>query len=222
MSSLRPGSLVVDLSTNSLDVTRRLHGELGAASIDVLDSPITLAGGAEEPVTLMVGGTEPVFQRALPLLLTLTPAVLHMGPPGSGTVAKLVTQAVGFANLVCLAEGVLLAGMHGVDPGGFLQLLPRSVAASRMVAPLEHYLATRTTADEPTGGLATIAKDLQLAAGLEHLARLRFRSWADAATLFAEARAAGWDESHYAKVIDLLERTAGYRLPGSDAAPDDR
>src|SRR5581483_7452016 len=91
LAGLHPGSTLIDFSTNSLDLTRRLGDRCDEAGIHVLDAAMTQARGsvADGRAVIMVGGEPGVLERWRPLLARLSNNISAMGPHGSGTVTKL-------------------------------------------------------------------------------------------------------------------------------------
>ncbi len=118
----RPAS-IVDLSTNSPDVVRALHARCAAAGVGFVDAPVS--GGRVKAVSgelsVMVGGTANDVAAVEPLLEPFAGQVFHVGPPGAGTVAKLVNNqlflaAVGARPGGLRARGGGRAGAIGAAP----------------------------------------------------------------------------------------------------------
>jgi 3-hydroxyisobutyrate dehydrogenase-like beta-hydroxyacid dehydrogenase len=113
----RPGTVYFDLSTNSPTVVRRLGEQLRTKGITMLDAPVSggVAGAEAATIAIMVGGDKAAFDANLPLLKSFGANVIHMGPLGAGTIAKLVNNMVAFCNMAAGAEGLMLGAAAGVD-----------------------------------------------------------------------------------------------------------
>lgn len=86
--------------------------------VHVLDAPVSGgAPGAEQGrLAIMVGGAEAGFAAAQPALERMGDLVLHLGPAGAGTAAKLARNLLHFAAFAAAGEASALAQAAGVDP----------------------------------------------------------------------------------------------------------
>lgn len=113
----RPGTVVFDLSTNAPSVVKRLEAALKAKGITLLDSPVT--GGVpraeDATVVVMSGGDEAAFEANRPLLQAFGGTVIHTGPIGSASVAKLINNMMVLCNSAVAMEAMAIATMSGVD-----------------------------------------------------------------------------------------------------------
>ena len=101
------GAIYTDLSTGSPTVMRKLHGVFKERGVHVLDAPVSggVPGAVHGTLQVMVGGDEAVYQRAKPALEAIG-KVGCMGPIGSGTIAKLVHNAISIFTRAIVAGGV--------------------------------------------------------------------------------------------------------------------
>lgn len=118
LAGVRPGSLVIDMSTISPAATRNLAARLGERGAEMLDAPVSggEAGAIDGALSIMVGGSEPAFARALPLFEVLGKNIVHVGPNGAGQVCKSCNQIAISHTMAGVAEAILLARASGVDP----------------------------------------------------------------------------------------------------------
>ena len=165
LSAMNPGSVWVDLTTNS----RELVLDLASAAPDgvaVVDSPVTGAvdGARQGELTLFVGGDPTDVAAARPVLEHLG-TVIECGPLGSGNVVKLVTNQLWFAAAAALGEGFAVGLANGVELHTLWRAILDSVGDSFVAshdAPsifAGHY--------DPSFPLALCIKDLGLLADLE-------------------------------------------------------
>jgi 3-hydroxyisobutyrate dehydrogenase-like beta-hydroxyacid dehydrogenase len=159
----RPGTVYVDLSTNAPDVAERVAAELAGAGIAMLDAPVSGSPWGAEAGTLavMVGGEETQFEAVRGLLDCIGSNVIHVGPLGSGLVAKLVNNMIVLASVAAAAEGLMLGASAGVDVARLDEVIRCSSGDS---------LAYRSTADRALSGDYTPSFTLDLAYKDVHLA----------------------------------------------------
>lgn len=141
----RAGTLLVDLSSISPSATRdfaaRLHAARGARWVD---APVSggVQGATQGTLAIMAGGDVADVDRARPVLVPLSRRVTHVGPVGSGQVAKVCNQMIVGVNALVIAEVVALAERAGVDAaklpeafaGGFADSLPLQILAPQMAS----------------------------------------------------------------------------------------
>jgi 3-hydroxyisobutyrate dehydrogenase-like beta-hydroxyacid dehydrogenase len=131
----QPGLLCIDHSTIAPRGARRIAAELALRGVGFVDAPVSGGeqGAREGRLSIMVGASREDFERALPLLRLHGPTVTHIGPPGSGQVAKLCNQLVQVVNIQGIAEAMRLAAAEGAPLQGVLQALGAGFAGSRML-----------------------------------------------------------------------------------------
>ena len=129
------GLLCIDHSTIAPRGARRIAAELARHGVGFVDAPVSggAHGAREATLSIMVGGALRDVERALPLLRLLGRSVTHMGPSGSGQVAKLCNQLVQVVTIEGIAEAMRLAAAEGADLERLLQALSAGFAGSRML-----------------------------------------------------------------------------------------
>ncbi len=115
LSSLEPGTVWVDLTTNR----KELVAELAASApegVTVVESPVTGAvdGARTGNLTLFIGGDDADLDRVTPILDHLG-KVIRCGPLGTGNVVKLVTNQLWFVAAAALGEGFAVGMANGVE-----------------------------------------------------------------------------------------------------------
>ena len=133
LSSLMPGTVIIDSSTISPMLARELARDTAAKFGDFLDAPVTGSKPAAEGGTLvfMVGGDADVIHKVSDVLLAMGRKVIPMGPSGSGATAKLAHNTIVGINTAALVEGMAIAASGGIDAAAFLELVQSGGAASR-------------------------------------------------------------------------------------------
>jgi 2-hydroxy-3-oxopropionate reductase len=130
-----PGSVLIDCSTIAPDVARSLAAKLAEQGVAMLDAPVSggVQGAIDATLAIMVGGDETVLNRVRPLLDCLGKRVVHVGPNGSGQVAKACNQMIMVAAIQACAEAMRLAAASGLQCDKVLQALAGGSAASRVL-----------------------------------------------------------------------------------------
>lgn len=118
------GTVACIASSVSPDLCRKLAENADARGMGVLDTPVVLGQEAANngALTTYVGGDEKWVARAQPVLASFCKQVLHLGPPGSGQVAKTINNLLLWACMAANFEALTLAKTLGAD-------IPRLVAA---------------------------------------------------------------------------------------------
>lgn len=164
--ALRPGAVVIDMSTISPRATVEFARRLGERSVEMLDAPVSGGepGAREGRLSIMVGGRREVFEKCLPLFQAMGNKIVYTGPNGHGQKTKLVNQVVGSLNLLAAVEGVRLARAAGLDLDLTLEAVGAGAAGSWMWSNLGPKMAA---GDYRPGFMIKLhAKDLRLATEL--------------------------------------------------------
>jgi 3-hydroxyisobutyrate dehydrogenase-like beta-hydroxyacid dehydrogenase len=131
----RPGQTVVQMSTISPTLTRRLAREVQARGRHFLDGPVSGTSGmvARGDGVIFVGGERAVFDRWRPLLHTVLPRPVYVGEPGQAKVLKLVANLLVGLHSAAAAEALTMARRAGLDLDLVLDVLGSGAAGSRML-----------------------------------------------------------------------------------------
>lgn len=135
LNGARPGTLVIDCSTISPQVTRAIGARLGERGVHLLDAPVSggSEGAAKGTLSIMVGGEAAQFQRAMPVLQAMGKTITHVGPQGAGQMVKLVNQVLVVVTMQGVAEALLLAQAGGLDLEQTLAAVGGGAAGSWML-----------------------------------------------------------------------------------------
>ena len=117
LETARPGLVVAVHSTIAPGTARELARTAAAEKVDVLDAPVSggAMGAADGSLAIMVGGPEAAFERARPVLEAMGSLVVHLGPVGAGTEAKLARNLLHFVSFTAVTEAQRLAEATGLD-----------------------------------------------------------------------------------------------------------
>jgi 3-hydroxyisobutyrate dehydrogenase-like beta-hydroxyacid dehydrogenase len=128
-------TVIIQMSTISPELAIRMDEAARARGAALLDAPVSGTSGmvAKRDCVITVGGEKVAFERCRPVLETIARKVFHVGPVGSGSFLKLVTNLVMGLNGVVLAEGLTLARRAGLDPAQTVEILRHGAAASKIL-----------------------------------------------------------------------------------------
>jgi 2-hydroxy-3-oxopropionate reductase len=137
LAALRPGTLVIDMSSISPVATRRLSERIAQKGGSMLDAPVSGGdiGAINATLSIMVGGDESAFSRAKPILTCLgsPDRIVYIGESGAGQICKICNQiAIGGA-LAGVSEAFTLAKKTGVDAARVRSALLGGFASSRVL-----------------------------------------------------------------------------------------
>ncbi len=126
-----PGAILVDLSTNSPAVVRRLGERLATSGHHLVEAPLTggAIGAEKRMLVFMVGGDDEAVARVLPVLEPLGRATFHVGPLGLGNTMKLLNSLVAFTTTWVSLEGLAMATKAGIEVQKAVEIL-RTAGAS--------------------------------------------------------------------------------------------
>jgi 2-hydroxy-3-oxopropionate reductase len=138
LGSLRPGAIVIDMSSISPVTTRRLARIVGDHGGTLLDAPVSGGeiGAVNATLSIMVGGSRAAFDRVRPVLECMgnPERIVHIGDePGSGQVCKVCNQMAIAGALAGVGEAFALARKAGVDVARVRDALLGGFAASRVL-----------------------------------------------------------------------------------------
>jgi 3-hydroxyisobutyrate dehydrogenase-like beta-hydroxyacid dehydrogenase len=117
LGAARPGTTVAVHSTISPDLPPRLEDLAGRHDLLFVDAPVSggAMGAAEGTLAIMVGGGDQAFAAVRDPLALLATEVVHCGPAGNGTAAKLARNLLHFVAFTATGEALRLAEAAGVD-----------------------------------------------------------------------------------------------------------
>jgi 2-hydroxy-3-oxopropionate reductase len=136
LAGLKPGSMFIDTSTGPPSFARRMAQMFAERDVAYVDAPVRggVGAAAEGKLLIMAGGEPASFERALPVLEALARKVIHVGPPGSGRVAKTAAQLVNLATLQGIAEALALTKSSGADQNRVREVMLEGTSTSRLMA----------------------------------------------------------------------------------------
>ena len=132
LSHVQPGAVIVDHTTTSAVVAREMAERASAVGCFFIDAPVSggQAGAENGQLSVMAGGDGEALTRVEPVLKAYSKAIKHMGPSGSGQLAKMVNQIAIAGVVQGLAEAVHFAQSAGLDLNAVYDAISKGAAQS--------------------------------------------------------------------------------------------
>ncbi len=212
LAGIRPGTTVIDCSTISPALVKRLAAQIADIGGAFLDAPVTGSSPAAIDGTLvfMVGGSTDALAQVMDLFDTMGKKVLHMGDNGSGAVAKLAHNTIVGINNLALAEGFAIAAKSGLPADRFLELVQLGSAGSKAAELkgrkiIEHDFTNQFS-------LALMLKDLKLASALTDGSNIPAPMLSLAKSLFQAGQTQGFGEEDLSSIVKVYEAWIGKQI----------
>ncbi len=211
-AGVRPGQIIVDMSTISPVVARTLADTATRLGVTLLDAPVSGGeiGAHDGALSIMVGGDAAALVQVMPVLQAMGKRILHMGEAGAGQVTKACNQAVIAVTMLGVAEALVMAAKAGVDPAQVRQALLGGAAASRV---LELH-GERFLDHNFTPGFRTRlhAKDLNIALEASRIYGAPLPGHRPGAAILYRPPRPRWRRSRSYAAGDVVGRAGGYEL----------
>lgn len=183
LENARSGAVLVDMTTSTPDLARRIAESAAQRGVSALDAPVSGGdvGAREARLTIMVGGDEAAFERVRPIFEKLGRTIARLGPAGAGQHTKMCNQIAIAAGMMGVCEALAYAEEAGLDQTLMMQTISTGAAASwsltnygpRIIAGnfdpgffVKHFIKDMKIALETAGSMGLETPGLQLALDL--------------------------------------------------------
>jgi 2-hydroxy-3-oxopropionate reductase len=211
---LKPGSIVVDMSSISPIATKKFAKSLAAMGVKMLDAPVSggQVGAENATLSIMVGGPLEVFNQIKPYFERMGKNIVHVGDHGDGQTCKVANQIVVALTIEAVGEALLFASKAGADPakvraallGGFAQSRILELHGERMI---KHNF-------NPGFRIRLHQKDLNLALDAARTMGLSLPNTSLAQELFNAVAAQGGSDLDHSAMVLALEKLANHAIGG--------
>ena len=216
---LRPGQIVIDMSSISPVETKRFAKLLRDRGVGYVDAPVSGGenGAKAAKLTIMAGGTEEDFERAKPIFDLLGSNITRVGDVGDGQTAKVANQIIVGLTIQAVAEAFTFAAKAGADPAKVRSAISGGFASSKILE--EHGRRMIERNFEPGFRIRLHRKDLSIALEAARSLDLFLPNTANVQQMMNAAVAVGLGDQDHAGLFNALEHmttAAGASSVGPD------
>jgi 3-hydroxyisobutyrate dehydrogenase-like beta-hydroxyacid dehydrogenase len=206
LAALKKGSVLVDSSTVSPALARRVAKSCAERGVDFLDAPVTGGtwGAEKGELVFMVGGKKEVLERVEPVLQALGKRFFLLGPNGSGQTVKLAMNMILALEVEALAESLELVSRAGVPGERLIEVLQSSMARAPVLDVKTPMIMKRDFT--PSFPLRLMHKDMGLAMDLAKELGVELPAGAAAFKAYSTVKAAAKSDVDYASIASYWQR----------------
>lgn len=209
---LKPGTVVVDMSSISPIATKEFAKKLGEKGARMLDAPVSggQVGAENATLSIMVGGDLEVFKQIKPYFELMGKNIVLIGGNGDGQTCKVANQIVVALTIEAVGEALLFASKAGADPSKVREALLGGFAQSRILELHGERMIKRTF--DPGFRIRLHQKDLNLALQSARSIGMSLPNTATAQELFNSVAAQGDIDLDHSAMVLALEKLANFRV----------
>ena len=159
----KPGSFVIDMTTSTPSLAKKIYEQAKAKGLFALDAPVSGGdiGAREARLAIMVGGDNEAFLEIEPILNLIGTNVIHQGDAGAGQNTKMCNQIAIASNMIGVCEAVIYAEKAGLDPETVLRSISTGAAGSWSLSNLAPRMVNENF--EPGFYIKHFIKDMKIA-----------------------------------------------------------
>jgi 3-hydroxyisobutyrate dehydrogenase-like beta-hydroxyacid dehydrogenase len=206
IAGLRKGSILIDDSTVSPGLAKRVAAACAERGAEFLEAPITGGtwGAEKGELVFLMGGEAATLDRARPVLDHLGKRFFLLGPHGAGQTIKLAMNLIYALEVQALAESLALVNGAGFGSEKLLEVLASSMGR----APVLDVKAPMMTSDDyaPSFPLRLMHKDLGLALDLSNQLGVALPATAAARETYSAVKGQSTEDVDYAAVRRFWRR----------------
>lgn len=212
-AGLRPGGIVIDMSTIDPQTSVRIGDVLRARGMDLVDSPVgkTSEHAATGTLTLMIGGNKEAIERAMPVLKCMGTDTFFCGGPGTGHAMKITNNLLATTIMMANTEALAI----GIKSGLTLELM-QEVIRTTMGWNQQFAVAMPKKAfagdDSPGFAIRLACKDVRLACDLAQSLGFTALVGRGAQKTMENAMAQGLGDRDTAAVMFAREKDLGIQV----------
>jgi 2-hydroxy-3-oxopropionate reductase len=206
LGSLKRGSLLIDSSTVSPAIARRVAADCAQRGIDFLDAPVTGGtwGAEKGELVFMVGGKSETLERARPVFEAMGKRFFHLGENGAGQTVKLAMNLILALQVQALCEALALVGGSGIAGQKLVEVMQASMARAPVLDVKAPLILERKFA--PSFPLRLMHKDMGLALELGNQTGVPLPAGAAAREVYNKVLGAAKEDLDFAAIARFWER----------------
>ncbi len=207
LAGLRKGSVLIDSSTVSPVLARRVAQACAERGADFLDAPVTGGtwGAEKGELVFMVGGKKEVLDRVGPVLEAVGKRFFLLGPNGAGQTVKLAMNLILALEVEALAEGLELVTRAGVAGERLIEVLQSSMGRAPVLDVKAPVILKRDFT--PSFPLRLMLKDVGLAMDLAKENGIELPAGTAAHRAYSAVKAAAKTDVDYAAIANYWQKT---------------
>jgi len=206
LANIKPGQIVIDLSTSAVDTTRTLARQFAEHGAIFIDAPVARTRAAAEAGTLsvMVGADPSVFEQVRPLIAHFATEITRCGSSGCGQAAKILNNMVLFQIGVAIAEAKAIAESAGIDSALLFETIAKGSGDS--FALRNHGMKAMVPCDFPLRAFSVryARKDLGYALKLAKEGNVHAHGACNVDALFSKAIESGLGDQYWPVVSRVV------------------
>tara|TARA_Y100000590_G_scaffold16250_1_gene19607 strand:- start:3938 stop:4843 length:906 start_codon:yes stop_codon:yes gene_type:complete len=213
-ATIQPNSIYIDVSTNSLKLTRELGEHISLLGAHMLDCPVSggPSGAEKGTLALMVGGDKEVYDRAFDILNVIGEKITYTGLIGSGTLCKLAHNAASIATGIAIAEALSMGVKGGVDAKALWEVMVHGALGNMLDLKVAIPKTLFQDNYEPLFSLQMALKDIKLATSVAKELEVPARLTNMATAELEEAMNRGWGDKDTRIAMKLQEQRANVEI----------
>lgn len=132
IEKIRPGTILVDHTTTSATLSKKMNRIFEENECFYLDAPVSggQAGAENAMLTVMIGGDQEAYKKSLNVINSYSKFINYMGPSGSGQLTKMVNQICIAGLIQALAEGINFSKKAGLNTADVMEVIAKGAAQS--------------------------------------------------------------------------------------------
>ena len=206
LGGLKRGGLLIDSSTVSPALARRVAADCAQRGIEFLDAPVTGGtwGAEKGELVFMVGGKSATLERARPVLEAMGKRFFHLGENGAGQTVKLAMNLILALEVQALCEALALVTASGVPGQKLVEVMQASMARAPVLDVKAPLVLERKYA--PSFPLRLMHKDMGLALELGNQTGVALPAAAAAREVYNFVLGSAKEDLDYAAIGRFWER----------------
>lgn len=212
LEGAKEGTILIDHSTVSPELNRRMDEQAKQRGAHFLDAPISGGpmGASAGTLAIMVGGETGVFERALPVLQSMGRHVVHLGPVGSGSVVKLINNSLVAIHTAALSEAFVIGAKAGISSAAIHDVIRHSTGHSFMIDRVLPLIQDRDF--NQRFSVKLLHKDMGLAVSMTEQLGLSAEWTKKGAEALQAAMDLGCADEDIAAIVKVFEKEAGQQV----------
>jgi 3-hydroxyisobutyrate dehydrogenase len=203
LAGARPGTILIDSSTLSVDWVRELAAAAAAHGCPFIEAPVTGSKPQAEAGELLflAGGESEAIDAVRPILATMSRAIVHLGPIGSGATMKLVNNFLCGVEAAALAEALAVIENSGLNRDAAFDILANGAPGSPLLKGVGRRMMSRDY--RVNFALRLMLKDMTYAVAEGARNGVTLKMAEAARDKFRAAVSAGLSDKDFAAIADL-------------------